>query len=78
MTYENYLKKVRYSQRRIFVPILQQYILKASFITDGIYDKEAEERFLKAVYDKREFRKKREQEESALLESLQGPRRKTE
>jgi len=78
MTYENFIKKVRYTDRRIFVPILQQYILKASFIKDGVYNKKAEEKFLKSVYEKRKFRKKREQEESALLKSLQGLGGKTE
>jgi len=78
MTYENFLKKVKYTNRTVFIPIINQYVLRSSFIKDGKYIKKLEEKFLKAVYDKREFRKKREDEESALLESLQRLTREAE
>lgn len=69
MTYKEFLKAVEHTERDIYVPLLQQRVLKSSFIKEGKYSKELELKFLKAVYDKRKFRQQREQEESSLFQS---------
>lgn len=75
MTYKKYLKEVKYTDREVYIPILNQWILKSSFVKDGEYSKKLEEKFLKAVYDKRQYRTEREQNESVILEGLQGSKR---
>lgn len=78
MTYKEFIKKVRYTEREIYIPILDQYILKSSFMVDGEYSKEKEKKFLKLVYDKRKARQQRELDELSLFESIRRSEREAE
>ncbi len=69
MEYEDFWKYVKYNPRTIWIPILQLEVLRSSFIKDGKYEQKLVDKLLKAVYDKRKFRKEREAREYSLFES---------
>lgn len=69
---------MQYTNREIFVPQLEQKILKISFIINGKYEQKLADKFLKTIYDRTELQKKQQQSDFSILKSIQRSREQEE